>query len=383
MIELSRRRLIATYIVALAVIAGLSLASHVMLDRALGEQRGSANLINLSGRQRMLSQRVASFAAQYALGNRAARKDLTATIDTLERNHRTLLARTARGHPGTAALDPELDALYFRSDRPLDAEVRAYVANARRIAALPPQQLVRSAQLAALFAAAREPLLADLDAVVSVHERRSDAQVSFLETIQTSMLGLVLATLLFEALYIFQPMIRRIFSYAEELLSLATIDPLTGVLNRRSLLDRARIEIERARRTQRPLAVFMIDGDRFKAINDTYGHDGGDAVLVALTATLQRALRTTDVLGRIGGEEFVVLLPETETPAAELIADRIRADVGDLQVQTLRGVASITISVGVARLAHGEDLAAMLRAADDAMYAAKNGGRNRVVVAPG
>ena len=127
----------------------------------------------------------------------------------------------------------------------------------------------------------------------------------------------------------------------------------------------------------------MIDGDRFKAINDTYGHDGGDAVLVALTATLQRALRTTDVLGRIGGEEFVVLLPNCTAVGAQRAAVTILEAIRTLSIPHAKSEhARVTVSIGVYTVipARNAQAAALLASADLALYSAKQSGRDRVAV---
>lgn len=379
--SLSERKLVLTYVFALSLIAVLSLALHLTLNTILLEQRGSAAVVNMAGRQRMLSQRIASLVAQTRLGGTTARSDLRISVDEFERAHRDLVRGDAGRHL-PAASDVELRAIYFGGPRALDAEVSNYVARARRLAAMPASDPAFSRESAALFASARIELLEDLDSVVSVHQRESETQITFLDRVQTTMLITVLATLLFEALVIFQPMIRRIMHYAKELVRLAATDPLTGVLNRRSLMQRGSCELDRARRYRRPLTLLMIDADHFKRVNDTFGHDGGDAVLIALTKALAQGLRASDILGRIGGEEFAVLLPETGLEEAELLANRLRARIDHLAVETKSGIAALTISVGVAGIAHDTiDLAPIFALADQALYEAKEHGRNRVVAA--
>jgi diguanylate cyclase (GGDEF)-like protein len=167
---------------------------------------------------------------------------------------------------------------------------------------------------------------------------------------------------------------------AKELMLLATTDPLTGVLNRRSFLERGAIELERTRRYDRPMTVLMIDADHFKHVNDRFGHDGGDAVLIALTQSLSAGLRISDLLGRLGGEEFAILLPETGPDDAEMLADRLRTRVSELRVATKNGTATLTISVGSAAIdANTTDFSSLLERADKALYEAKKAGRNRVV----
>lgn len=163
--------------------------------------------------------------------------------------------------------------------------------------------------------------------------------------------------------------------------ALATTDPLTRVLNRRALLDRLTVEVDRARRYDSSLTLLLLDVDHFKQINDTAGHLAGDAVLRQLGALLEDAVRKVDVVARYGGEEFVAILPETSNEGGIIFAERLREriaaqpfDVGAEQPVRL------TVSIGIAtfpspRIATTEDFFAR---ADEALYRAKSGGRNQV-----
>jgi diguanylate cyclase (GGDEF)-like protein/PAS domain S-box-containing protein len=157
---------------------------------------------------------------------------------------------------------------------------------------------------------------------------------------------------------------------------LASTDDLTGVLNRRRLFELAKAEVDRSERYGRPFSVAMIDVDLFKKLNDEHGHAAGDEALRALVTIVARALRKVDVLGRYGGEEFLLLLPETETSGAVEVAERMRAAI---ESESGAYAHAITVSVGVAEGRPREGLDALLRRADAALYAAKQGGRNRVV----
>ncbi|OPY93058.1 MAG: Response regulator PleD [Syntrophaceae bacterium PtaU1.Bin231] len=160
----------------------------------------------------------------------------------------------------------------------------------------------------------------------------------------------------------------------------AHTDPLTGVGNRRHFFEEAARELSRSRRNDKPLAMLMLDIDRFKGINDAYGHDAGDAVLRALCATSLATVRTIDVFARIGGEEFAVLLPETAVKEAEPVAERLRARLAVTPVDLPGGKSvSFTVSVGVSAMRPGEDSCEeILKRADKALYEAKAAGRNRV-----
>lgn len=162
----------------------------------------------------------------------------------------------------------------------------------------------------------------------------------------------------------------------------AQTDPLTGVLNRRSLVERLDAACVRAQARGLPIALLFIDLDHFKQINDSYGHLAGDACLQAIIGPIQAELRQSDVIGRYGGEEFVVILSSADAAAAEPVAERIRRRVADVRVEGFGEPIRITCSIGIAtsdRLnVWGEHLIAH---ADTAVYAAKRYGRNRVQVA--
>jgi len=162
----------------------------------------------------------------------------------------------------------------------------------------------------------------------------------------------------------------------------AATDPLTGVPNRRSFEATARREVERARRYAKPFAVLALDIDHFKRINDTYGHDVGDIVLKRLSQICLEKLRVTDFLARLGGEEFAMLLPETDIDAAATLAERLRTAIATTPIATPKGALPITVSLGVAQYAPNEPtIDAALKRADEALYEAKHSGRNKVVVA--
>ncbi|MGE5503110.1 MAG: diguanylate cyclase [Actinomycetota bacterium] len=167
----------------------------------------------------------------------------------------------------------------------------------------------------------------------------------------------------------------------EELRRLATTDSLTNVFNRRHFMDTAAAEVERAVRYGRPLSALMLDIDHFKRINDTWGHPIGDEAIKALARTCAAVLRVEDALGRLGGEEFACLLPETDAAGAAMLAERLRRAIEAIVVDAGGTEVRFTSSVGAAELAGPDWTAeALLSRADAALYRAKQSGRNRVVV---
>jgi len=166
----------------------------------------------------------------------------------------------------------------------------------------------------------------------------------------------------------------------EEMRALASTDELTGLCNRRQFMERARIEIERARRTGKSVSAIAVDLDHFKDVNDSYGHAAGDEVLKRASASWRALLRPIDVLGRCGGEEFGVLLPETPIETAVLVAERLREATGGSAIDFGGQAIRITASFGVACSAaeDGSDPDIFLSRADAALYEAKAAGRDRV-----
>jgi len=158
---------------------------------------------------------------------------------------------------------------------------------------------------------------------------------------------------------------------------LADFDDLTATLNRRPAEQTLRSEIKRAERHGTPLSTIMLDLDHFKAINDTHGHPAADEVLKQLVRLISRRLRESDVMARWGGEEFLLVLPETDAAGAAQLAEATRAIIEDATF--VYGI-DVTISLGVTAYVNGDSVAAMIERADSALYEAKEGGRNRVRV---
>ncbi len=170
---------------------------------------------------------------------------------------------------------------------------------------------------------------------------------------------------------------RRLY---QEVQRLANQDPLTSCYNRRHFMALAEQEVQRAARYRRPLSFLMLDLDHFKDFNDLYGHQIGDRLLCSLVDLCQAQLRGVDVLGRYGGEEFVILMPETLRSGAAQAAERIRAAIADMRLDSPAGKLSVTVSVGVASIEPRKEpsptLDALIKRADQALYKAKSDGRN-------
>lgn len=170
-------------------------------------------------------------------------------------------------------------------------------------------------------------------------------------------------------------------SLEEKLRMVAERDALTGLNSRSHFMKRAKALLQASWLEKRPFGLFMIDVDYFKRINDTWGHGHGDWVLTRIAEACAHSLRPTDVIGRFGGEEFVVALPDTDPRDAQRVAERLKTKVAELPLKEEMSELRLSVTIGIA-IAHGEetDLEALISRADQALYAGKRDGRNRVMI---
>ena len=165
----------------------------------------------------------------------------------------------------------------------------------------------------------------------------------------------------------------------DKIQQIATRDELTGVANRRFMQEKMREEVLRADRNSMPLLFAILDIDHFKQINDRYGHQAGDAVLQAFVSLVQSSIRGNDILARWGGEEFVILFPETDIPVGLICLERVRTKVAGAEIIAGETSLKLTVSVGVTRYGRGDTIEEVMARADSALYAAKAQGRDRIV----
>lgn len=375
------RREAVVYALALAFLALMSIGSFLIIDSIVSRQQHLATVLNISSRQQMLSQRIALLSEQLtgtktAEAREAIADQLRGNIDLMRRSHRDLV-------DGSLALgiDPpkkkELKDIYFSPPNDLNRRVPDFLASADQVveavaSGASSQTTYAAAQVVSL---ANQTLLEALEAAVNQYAAESEAifrQSQIRVLFVTTAMLIALAT---EAMFIFMPLLRRM----RDLVSLAQSDPLTGCYNRRSFLEAATRDFARSRRTGSPLSVIFFDIDHFKQINDTYGHGVGDEVIRALTETVKAAIRTTDMLGRLGGEEFIVLLPDTDVVSAFLVAEKLRGTLASAVVKHEDIQLHFTASFGVTQISDQDgDPLVLIERADACMYEAKRAGRNCV-----
>lgn len=172
----------------------------------------------------------------------------------------------------------------------------------------------------------------------------------------------------------------QLMAAERQLQSLATLDPLTNLINRRQFSGMAERALSQADRSAQPSCIAMLDIDHFKRVNDSHGHDAGDLVLVAIAKLMTSQVRKYDLLARWGGEEFVLFMPNTTVESAQDVLERIRNQVQESSVQLPKQAVSLTISIGMTQVAAHEKLGVALTRADQALYQSKTDGRNRLSV---
>lgn len=380
-----QRRARALFVAATLALATLATGEHVALNLFIDAKAGSAALINKSGRQRMLVQRITLLSGA-ALQHRdaSAATELAAAIHDYRLAHAQLLG-VARTIELDAQASTALRQRYF-ADGGIDEQSRTFLAAAQRIAdgtrvqSAPSRatEAARRADLLMLRRMARGGLAQMLDQVVELRQHESENNVRTLRWLHWLSLVAVLSILLALSRFVILPILRQVEQSFVRLTQLAERDHLTQLYNRYAFQRLVAREVSRARRYQRPVSLCMIDVDHFKAINDQHGHDMGDRVLTAIARLLESVVRDDDLVARIGGEEFAILMPDTTLDRAVFAMERIRARIAAAAADAMP--LPVTISAGVAPVDAESDrvLENAMRHADTMLYRAKNAGRNRV-----
>ena len=379
---------VLTYVCALLLIAAFSIAFHFITDNIVHRQETTARIVNISGRQRMLSQRIARLSLERA-AHTSFRPEgeteaaLNDAIALMESSHKAIRFGSAAQRIQAPSAGQVL-AVYEAEPYRLDARLADFLLHAHALANRPPAVLsLDDPDLLAVEAAAQEPLLTALNAATVAVTSTSEAAIAHLRRVLALLTLLMLVVLLLEALFLYRPLFRRLGRAHAELLLIGRTDPLTGCLNRRAFTLEAARMLAESRVAGHPLTVLMFDIDRFKSINDRFGHPAGDKVINAVVDTLIHGTRQGNILCRMGGEEFAVLLRDCTPTEASLAADNLREAVAATPVP-LAGEAgifpvSVTTSVGVASILPTDDtIFPALSRADKALYRAKRNGRNRV-----
>lgn len=366
----------AAYLAALSLVALLAIAAYWLLGDVAAKELDAARVTRLAGREVMLLQRIGLLMTDLQAGTVTAREPLVVAIREL-RSTEDALAGRAEHTPGHG-LSPAARALFFSASDPLDAAIGAFINACRRFAEQAPHGSDQAYRL--LQSDLHEKVLPLLTASLSNFEHATHLHVERLRTAQRTLLAMLLVVLVLQAMFIFRPLVVQTRHYASHLYRLATSDDLTGLANRRHFMEIAERDFELARRSGRRFAAMALDLDHFKEINDGEGHAIGDAVLRRFGEIATAMLRQSDMIGRMGGDEFAILLPEADLEGAVTVAEKLRRAIAE---DRSGNVPPFTTCIGVATLrADDNSIDDLLRRADRALYQAKSEGRNRVALPP-
>lgn len=364
------------YIFALSLIAALSMSAHFILDKVISVQSNAATIINISGRQRMLSQRIGMLSYHYSINPNSYNKEALSKAITLMETSHIALTKGDESLNLSSQIPPKVYEIYYGKHYNLDHEVKEYINQSKQFLAQPDNKEV----FVHIMGKSHDSLLDGLDQVVKEYESQSIEQITMITLTQRIVLIIIIATLLAEAFFIFRPIIRKVKYFAMKLYELATHDYLTTFANRRLTLEILEKHIKRATIDQKPVSIMMIDIDFFKKINDAYGHNVGDSVIITVSQIISNAIRPTDTCGRWGGEEFLVVLPDSNLDDAQIVAQRILSSIENETIKVDHLQINTTVSIGLATYDNLESVSNFIERADLALYKAKENGRNRIEV---
>lgn len=331
----------------------------------------------------MLSQRITGLIAEAFLERDAAERQarialVDDSIQTMEEAHQLLTGRSDTEIK--SVMTDGIRGIYFGEEINLDIKVSNYISEAKLLRDLAADGVIPDLSRVQVFADnGFGDLLSSLDSAVSQYQKDAEEKLNRLKGLNFSLWLFTISVILIVIFWILKPLARRLDEVQQDLEEIAHTDPLTGCWNRRALMKSGDMLWSLAKRQERTLSVIICDIDRFKRINDTYGHSVGDHAIKEFALTCIDALRQYDVLGRFGGEEFVLILPDSDQTGATVVAERIRRALEAKTVASEGFEFQMTASFGTATLIEDDlSLQGLIDRADQALYAAKAGGRNRV-----
>lgn len=375
------------YLVTLVLVAVLITASIIIIDYIAAEESLMVEVNDIGGRQRMLSERTVHLLLEYAIETDEKARDQIVELINLsllpfDRTHKLLI----RGHLPNGQIvlfSDNIDDIFFGAPENLDKKARIFIYNTREVLDREwSPELISSYYLKQLRQAAKQDLHSSLEVLAAQYTENSKARILKLRMVVAMLLGGIVVILFGVGALVFIPMFRRIESQERELHQHAFVDPLTSCHNRRSFLSDAGTAFERSRRYKHTFAVLYIDIDHFKSINDNYGHAMGDEAIREMTRICQENIRDSDILGRLGGDEFGIILQECDLDYATLTAEKLRARVSEHIVSDNKMTVRLSISIGAVTISDkDEDAFDILKRADKNLYQAKQAGRNLVIAA--
>ncbi len=375
------------YLTTFAFIALLITAALVIIDYIAAEESNMVEVNDIGGRQRVLSERTVHLLLEYAVeDDQTARSQIVNLIESslqqFDKTHK-LLIRGYLAEGQMVYFSDSIDNIFFDEPEYLDEKARIFIYNTREVLDREwSPEFISSYYLKQLREAAKQDLHSSLDALATQYTINSKSRITRLRIVVAILLGGIIVVLCGVGALVFNPMFKRIEEQEQELHKMAFIDPLANCHNRRSFLANAGTAFERSRRYKHTFAVLFIDIDRFKEINDKYGHAIGDEAIKEMTRICQDNIRDSDILGRIGGDEFGIILQECGLEFAIQNAEKLRERISDHIVSSDLGTIRFSISVGAATVVDSDkDIYDILKRADKNLYEAKRSGRNLVIAA--
>ncbi len=388
------RTITRAYILALGVIAFLTISIHIITAHITEQQKESAETAYHIGRQRTLMQQIMLYATNYQRIGEALDYDfMMQSLWELEKGHEFITSYVDDRHPIRGHRSEELYRIYFKPPFNLDEQLATFIAQVKEYATFPAVNRTeenyeerRKQSIERLTYLSNNILRPAMDAALENYQTETVKKISFFYTIQFAGAMLIVLVLVLEAIFIFRPLVNRIKKYNAVMKRYALEDSLTGLNNRRAFMNAAVTELKKARREKTPLSVALMDLDYFKKINDTYGHEVGDKVLQHFAGILKQALRAGDITGRIGGEEFAIILPKIDSEGAQKILQRFCETVANTPLEYeapggARAMLNYTVSIGYTgpALIEEQTIDSLLARADESLYAAKERGRNGIM----
>ena len=375
------------YLTTFALIAVLITASIVIIDYIAAEEAHMIEVNDIGGRQRMLSERTVHLLLEYAVENDQEARDqivklMEVSLQKFDTAHQQLI-RGQLSDGDVVIFSDSIDNIFFDEPEYLDLKARIFIYNTREVLGREwSPDLISSYYLKQLREATKQDLHSSLDALATQYTANSKSRITRLRVIVAILLGGIVVVLFGVGALVFNPMFKRIEAQEQELHKLAYIDPLANCHNRRSFLTYANTTFERSRRYKHTFAILFIDIDRFKDINDNYGHAIGDEAIKEMTRICLENIRDSDILGRIGGDEFGIILQECGLEYAIQTAEKLRKHISDHIVSSKSATIKFSISVGAATVEDSDTCVDdTMKRADRNLYKAKRTGRNLVIAA--
>jgi diguanylate cyclase (GGDEF)-like protein len=398
------------YLLAVTFIVFLSTSTYLTFVVLLEKNATTASIVNTSGKQRALSQRAALFSQQLVTPNlqkdiQKIKSQLLATVNEMKKGHLALIKGSLELNI-PADHSTETHRMYF-GDLQMNKRVNAYIMSIDSLLTAPIEKLTPDNPNYIYITKNFDPLLVDLNTIVNQYQKEGESRTSTIKYMELFFWIVTLLTLALEIQFIFKPMKKEVqaallerehhkkhlekevqeqtkkLSKANQRLNkLSNTDPLTGLKNRRGLEQKINQLHTKSLQGKEHYAVAILDLDKFKHINDTYGHDCGDIVLKDVAEALVYYLGETNIVSRYGGEEFLILLPNSDSDAAYDSIEKLKKNVSEMTIKHLENTIKVSFSAGITSTQDhkGIESGELLRLADTALYQAKNLGRNQVKI---